>query len=225
MAKKDLPKLAEAHYVDFADIARSRSSIDVYGRLVRNTGFESESSGLGHPTDSSGGLQMALVVGYCDQGRCVRLPEPQLVAMPDPSGPADNCGWDPAQYVVWKSQPKDWNTLHLAASSRTLHAVLTSKTQKQLAEKVIPSDQVIQMFSDCISHVTGSNKDIDLANTLLLYGFDTQHLVDTFSSYVIGSASFGLPHYGYSMSANSLNWVTNGTQLGGLLTFIQQNAS
>jgi hypothetical protein len=32
--------------------------------------------------------------------------------MPMPSGPADECGWDPNQYVVWKNLPKDLILVH-----------------------------------------------------------------------------------------------------------------
>ncbi len=92
------------------------------------------------------------------------------------------------------------------------------------ANETMPADQIVQMFSDCISHVTGNANKIDLGSTLQPYGFDMQHQVDTFSGYVIGSADFGVKHYAFSLSADALNWVTNTTQLGKLLDFIQDKA-
>jgi hypothetical protein len=94
-----------------------------------------------------------------------------------------------------------------------------------VGEKVLPGDKIVQIFSDCISHVTGNTSKIDLSSTLQKYGFDTQHQVDTFSTYVIGSSDFGVPHYGFSLPADALNWVTNTAQLGNLLKFIQDNAT
>lgn len=92
------------------------------------------------------------------------------------------------------------------------------------ADKIMPADQVVQMFSDSISHATGNTEKIDVAKTLQPYGFDTQRQVDTFSGFVIGSADYGVKHYGFSLKADSLSWVTNTTKLGDLLDFVQDNA-
>jgi hypothetical protein len=224
MSKREKQQITEKHFLDFSDIASLGGSINVYGKLLRNTTFPSQPNGVTHPTDPKGTIQMALLVGYSEQGRCVSLGKPQLTAMPAPTGPADGCGWDPSEYVVWKDQSKQWVTLHLSASAKSLYSVLASSSPQPAEDKIIPADQVVSVFQDCIAHVTGNTTKVDLGKSLQNYGFDTQHQVDTFSGFVIGSSDFGVPHYGFSLPGDALNWVTNTTQLGGLLNFIQNAA-
>jgi hypothetical protein len=124
MAPKDKWKITPKHFIGFSEVAGGHATISVYGRVVKNTELQPGESGILHPSGAGTPLQLAHVVGYSDQGRCVTLAEPQLVALPVPDGPADSCGWDSNQYVVWKNLPKNWATLHLKASTRSLHSVL-----------------------------------------------------------------------------------------------------
>jgi hypothetical protein len=119
MASKN-KKITEKHYTSISEVAGRQSLISVYGKLLKNGEIKSNASGLTHPSGGDENLQLAQVVGYMDRGQCVRLTEPQLIALPAPDGPADGCGWDPQQYVVWKNLPKNWVTLHLKASTKSL---------------------------------------------------------------------------------------------------------
>jgi hypothetical protein len=113
-------QITEKHYTSISEVAGGQSFISVFGKLLKNAEVESGASGIAHPRGADEDLQVAQVVGYMEQGRCVRLTEPQLIALPAPDGPADGCGWDPQQYVVWKNLPKNWTTLHLKASTKSL---------------------------------------------------------------------------------------------------------
>jgi hypothetical protein len=124
MAKTD-KRISNSHYTSISEVAAGHVVLSVFGKLVKNAEIEPGASGIAHPHGSDEKLHLAQVVGYLEHGRCVRLPEPQLIALPAPDGPADACGWDPQQYVVWKSLPKNWITLHLKASTKSLHAALT----------------------------------------------------------------------------------------------------
>jgi hypothetical protein len=119
MASKN-KKITKRHYTSISEVAGRRSLISVYGKLLENAEIKSDASGLTHPSGADENLQLAQVVGYMEQGQCVRLTEPQLIVLPAPDGPADGCGWDPQQYVVWKNLPKNWTTLHLKASTKSL---------------------------------------------------------------------------------------------------------
>jgi len=217
-------QLSDEQFTDFAEIASQQTCVTVYGKLVRNTEFSSKSSGLTNLSDPEVTLQMAELVGYSEKGVCVTLEEPQLAAMPAPTGPANGCGWSSTKYVVWENQPKDWTTLHLLPRSKNLYSILTTRPSQQIKDKIIRATDVVSVFEACISHVTGNTSKIDLGKTLQNYGFDTQHQVDTFSTFVIGSEDFGVPHYGFSLPKDALTWVTNTTQLGSLLNFIQNTA-
>jgi hypothetical protein len=113
-------QITEKHYTSISEVVGRQSLISVFGKLLKNAEVESGASGIAHPSGADENLQLAQVVGYMDQGQCVRLTEPQLIALPAPDGPADGCGWDPQQYVVWKNLPKNWVTLHLKASTKSL---------------------------------------------------------------------------------------------------------
>jgi hypothetical protein len=117
--------ISEKHYTSISEVAAGHSTLSVFGKLLKNAEIEPGTSGITHPGGSDENLQLAQVVGYLEQGRCVRLPEPQLIALPAPDGPANACGWDPQQYLVWKSLPKNWVTLHLKATTTNIHAALT----------------------------------------------------------------------------------------------------
>lgn len=79
-------------------------------RLSGIVAVQPRTSGILHPAGAEDEMKLAQIVGYLDQGRCVRLSEPQVIAMPDPDDPADGCGWDPTEYVVWKNLPRNWTT-------------------------------------------------------------------------------------------------------------------
>ncbi len=70
------------------------------------------------------GQQLAVVYGIRDQGTCARLPEPQHVTLPPPSGPADGCGWDPKKFVVWSSISKSSITTHIQTQTVALKDAL-----------------------------------------------------------------------------------------------------
>jgi hypothetical protein len=118
--------ISDKHYTSISEVAAGQSVMSVFGKLVKNADIEPNVTGITHPTGSNESLQLAQVVGYTEHGQCVRLPEPQLVALPVPDGPADGCGWDPQLYVVWKNLPKNWVTLHLKATTKSLHSALTA---------------------------------------------------------------------------------------------------
>jgi hypothetical protein len=224
MKERREEQFTEDQFTDFAEIASQQTCVTVYGKVLRNTEFSASRSGLANLTDPQAKLLLAELVGYSEKGVCITLEEPQLAAMPAPTGPANGCGWSPTKYVVWENQTKEWTTLHLLASSKSLYSILTTRPSQQIKDKIIRATDVVSVFEACISRATGNTSKIDLGKTLQSYGFDTQHQVDTFSTYVIGSEDFGVPHYGFSLQKDVLNWVTNTTQLGSLLNFIQNTA-
>jgi hypothetical protein len=54
--------------------------------------------------------------------------------LPAPDGPADGCGWDPQEYVVWKNLPRNWATTHFQTAVKPLMAALS----KGIAKPVVP---------------------------------------------------------------------------------------
>jgi hypothetical protein len=98
--------------------------MSAYGKIITGVALTPAEAGTIHPQGSSEDLQLALIYGIQDQGKCIRLPQPQMVYMPSPDGLADGCGWDPSEFVVWKNLAKDWNTVHVQTQSKSLFMAL-----------------------------------------------------------------------------------------------------
>src|SRR3974390_2740264 len=113
MGKKSKGRITDNHFISLSEISGDLSTLSVYGKIIRNADILPRISGILHPELLNEPLQLAQVVGYSERGNCVRLDEPRVIAMPAPDGPADGCGWDPTQYVVWKNLSKHWVTVHM----------------------------------------------------------------------------------------------------------------
>jgi hypothetical protein len=120
--KKDA--ISAAHYISLDQVAAAQNALSLYGKVIRDNSANASSFGLSHPHGVSEPLHASLVYGVLDSGRCITLNRPQQVMLPTPDGPADGCGWDPDQYVVWKNLPRTWITTHIQTRSKALLSAL-----------------------------------------------------------------------------------------------------
>jgi hypothetical protein len=118
--------LTKKHYLPFDAHIAAQSTLTAYGKLIE--GGESTPSALGvsHPQGLNAALHKSLVFGVQVSGQCITLPNPQEVALPEPDGPADGCGWDPSEFVVWKNLPRNWTTIHFQSQPKPLLDALSS---------------------------------------------------------------------------------------------------
>ena len=107
-------QLSAGHKAEFQAGPISEDGIDIYGKVIDPPPI----------SDLPGGQRLALIFGFQEQKRCVRLPIPQHISLPKPDGPADGCGWDPSQFVVWKNLSKSLITTHVQAKMVSLHEAL-----------------------------------------------------------------------------------------------------
>lgn len=89
MAKKSGNQLTDKHHTSLNDIIDEASTVVVFGKIVRDL----------QPT--SQGHNFAQVFGYKRHSVCSKPPSPVVIALPDPDGPASDCGWDPQEFVQW----------------------------------------------------------------------------------------------------------------------------
>jgi hypothetical protein len=133
--------LAQGQKASFQASALSETGIDIFGKVI-------------DPPPISGlpeGHQLAQVHGFREQGRCARLPVPQHLSLPTPDGPADGCGWDPSQFVVWKNLPKGLMTNHVQTKTVPLHeALLAAPATMALASEPTVDDVLHQWLSQSI---------------------------------------------------------------------------
>jgi hypothetical protein len=106
-------KPGPGHVTPLSAVATSHTGVDVFGKVV-------EPVVAGLPEDH----QMAEIYGYCDQSGCVRFPVTERISLPAPDGPADECGWDPTSFVVWRDLPRELVTKQLVVKTTTVHEVL-----------------------------------------------------------------------------------------------------
>jgi hypothetical protein len=122
---KEQAGLTRKHFVGFDAITKIQSTLTAYGKLIEGGESTPSALGISHPHGIVAPLNKSLVCGVQVAGRCIRLPQPQEVALPTPDGPADGCGWDPSEFVVWKNLPRDWVTLHFQSRQRPLSSALS----------------------------------------------------------------------------------------------------
>lgn len=114
---------SERHHITIGR-ATVPATMSVYGKLIKNITMAPSEAGTSHPFGHEEDLQLALVYGYQSENRCISLSPPRQIYLPSPTGPADGCGWDPKEFVVWKNLPKHWTTLHVQSRSTTLSVAL-----------------------------------------------------------------------------------------------------
>jgi len=133
--------LEEGHKALFQARPLSEASIDIFGKVIDPAPI----------SDLPVGHQLAQVHGFREQGRCVRLPIPQHLSLPRPDGPADGCGWDPSQFVVWKNLPKSLLTTHVQTKTAPLHeALLAAPARMALASEPSVDDVLHQWLSQSV---------------------------------------------------------------------------
>jgi hypothetical protein len=126
----------QGHKTSFQTGFPDTGVIDAFGKVVD----PSPISGL------AAGQQLALVFGIRENGKCTQLPAPQHVALPAPDGPADGCGWDPTQFVVWKNLAKTLITTHVQARSVSLQDALKPATSAALLTPEPTVDDVLHQW-------------------------------------------------------------------------------
>ena len=161
MPKKDRPGITDKHYVDLAQASAAQTTLTAYGKIIRNSEAPPATAGISHPHGLNEPLQASLVFGLAIGGRCETLPSPVQVWLPAPNGPADGCGWDPAEYVVWKNIPRDWVTTHFQAQTRTFASLFTESLRPATVAVTGVRDRVlaiVKSWAKMSSNPNGSDQ-------------------------------------------------------------------
>jgi hypothetical protein len=131
MASKATFKPTPGHHTSLSDIVDQSTTVVVFGKIV------------GDLQPTSQGHRFAQIFGYKRNGVCSKLPNPVVVALPDPDGPADDCGWDPGQFVRWQV-PSSFATTQLHLQPATLTRALSSFAPAATASIGLTSDQRVE---------------------------------------------------------------------------------
>jgi hypothetical protein len=143
--------LTKKHYVSFDAHIATQSTLTAYGKLIEGGESTPTALGVSHPLGLRAALHKSLVFGVQIDGQCIKLPNPEEVALPEPDGRADGCEWDPSEFVVWRNLPRNWTTIHFQSQPKPLISALSlgtgRPTQRFMAAGVATTDFGAQVKS------------------------------------------------------------------------------
>jgi hypothetical protein len=219
MAEKKTFKPLNSHRTTIERIGDQHLSVSFYGKIVDGISASPAGPGFKHP-DGIGKLQAAQVFGYSQDHQCFRFTPPRIYMLPDPVGPADGCGWDPSEFVVWKVSP-DWATLHFEVLSGAVGDTLLAQSDDQIR---LSAGQSLTIASDCVFDETGNTQPVDRSRSLLSYGINDPEQASGVRTRIVGSPTLGVRRYNFQIDPNDLKDLSGSWTLGQLADRIQDAA-
>jgi hypothetical protein len=195
------------------------SELTIFGKIAHDGPLDAPAT-LSHPTEPSGSLQMAQVFGYQLHGQCVRLASPVLMAVPDPIGPATECGWNPDDFVMWRV-PGNWSTLLLAPHAGPAAHVLTMQAG---AQPIMLDWQADRVAYDCVVRITGSSRPFNRSELLLQSGVNSDQQCEQIVGLIVSDPTVGVRRFGFMMPANALKDLASDWTMGQLSSRIQSSS-
>jgi len=211
-------KPTESHRTSLARIADDHLTVSLYGKVIDDISVNAGGVGLRHPEDG-GALRAGHIYGYAQNGQCYRFTPPRIYMLPDPNGPADGCGWDPDQFVVWKVS-LDWLTVHFEVKSGAVGETLPGIA----AQARLSAGQCLAISSDCAFDETGNPQPVDPSRSLNSYGINTAEQASGVRRRVVTSRTLGVPRFHFQIDSNALKDLSGGWTLGQLADRIQDAA-
>jgi hypothetical protein len=202
MPKETKLRLTEKHHTSLVDIIDQVNTVVVFGKIVKDL----------QPTSRGHGF--AQVFGYKRGNVCSKLPSTVVMALPDPDGPADDCGWDPQEFVKW-SLPSSFLTTQLHIQSLTLASALAANPPSALT-----GAQISAIVSTSLQAVTGSTQPLDPSQSLQAFGVLSSQLVGQLSAVIAAKVS----QYGFSLNPNALAAMSPGWTIAQLESAIHDGA-
>jgi hypothetical protein len=202
MAKKPDLQLTEKHHIPLGDIIDQANTVVVFGKIVKDL----------QPTTQGHGF--AQVFGYKRNNVCSKLPSPVVMALPDPDGPADDCGWDPQEFVKW-SVPSSFLTTRLHIRSETIAHALTS-----FPPAALTGAQISAIVSASIQAVTGSTQPLNPSQSLQAFGVFSSQQVGQLSATIAANVS----QNGFTLNPNALAAMSSSWTIAQLESAIADGA-
>jgi hypothetical protein len=200
---------SENHTISLADHILDQGTILVFGKLVNDL----------QPT--SKGERFAQIAGFMRGKVCTRLPKPILMALPEPDGPANECGWNPKAYLMWRI-PEEF-------SGTVLHTQTLPAGQLFLVHAAVGASmnrtQSLTVISKSIIAVTGKVQQFDPSDTLALHGINTDQQMARLRVTITGDPQNGVGQFGFSLNANALIFITTSSTIDALATAIEKAAT
>jgi hypothetical protein len=202
MAKKPELQLTEKHHTSLVEIIDQANTVVLFGKIVKDL----------QPTTQ--GHRFAQVFGYKRNSVCSKLPSPSVMALPDPDGPADDCGWDPQEFVKW-SVPSSFVTTRLHIQPETLVHTLAS-----FPPAALTGAQISAIVSASIQAVSGSTQPLDPSQSLQAFGILSSQQVGQLSATI----AFQVSQNGFTLGTNALAAMSSSWTIAQLESAIHDGA-
>ena len=201
MAKQPRFQVTDKHRTSLGEIVNQASTLAVFGKVVRDL----PATPQGHA--------FAQIFGFKKNQVCTKLPSPVTVALPDPDGPADDCGWDPHEFVKWQLPASFVGTqLHIQPVVLS-HALAVGPSG-------LTGAQLSAIVSGSIRAVTGSTSPLIPSQPLQAFGIAGPQQVTQLSATIAGMVS----QDGFTLSNNALAGITPSSTIGQLEVAIADGA-
>jgi hypothetical protein len=150
--------------------------------------------------------------------------------LPEPAGPANDCGWDTNEFVMWQV-PSDWPTLLLHPVSGPIKTSLMSHTLISKAFSTLSTGQqrledwqCDTISSDCVRRITGSTRPYSRSDSLQLYGVNSDPQCRAIADLVVGDNQIGVGRYKFILRETYLADLAPSWTMGQLANRIGDKA-
>jgi hypothetical protein len=201
--------ISEKHQISLADHIQDQATMLLFGKLVVDL------------QPAPNGDRFAQIVGIMRDHVCQRLPKPILLALPKPDGPADQCGWNPQEYLMWRVSSHYMSTA-MHVQSLPLNQLFALQA---IAGARMSRTQSLTVVSKSIRAVTHSTRILDPADTLQLYGVITPQTISQVRATITGDPQNGVAQFGFSLDGNALALMSSSWTVDLLATTIEGAAT
>lgn len=218
------------HVVTLGAVANQHLTVTLFGKLVEGVDQISSLGALEHPTDPSEPLHVAQVFGYRQDHQCVRLPNPALILLPKDAGPADDCGWDPQEFVMWRV-PSDWTTLLLHPVAGPIGQTL--KLQRFISQRLsaltigqqtLDDWQCDTISNDCVKSITKSTHPYSRSESLQQYDVNSNEQCRAIADVITGDNQLGVGRYQFQLDETTIGDLSPSWTMGQLANRIKEKA-
>jgi hypothetical protein len=203
MPKKTELQLTERHHTSLSDIIDQANTVTLFGKIVKDL----------KPTTQ--GHSFAQVFGHKRNNVCSKLASPVVLALPEPDGPADDCGWDPQEFVKWLLPTSFLSTqLHV-------HPVSLNRALATFPAAGLTAAQLFAIVSASIQAVTGSTQPLNSGQPLQAFGiFSPQQLAQ-----LNASIANNVSQTGFTLGPNALSAISASSTIAQLEQAISDGAT
>jgi len=201
--------MGQSHQTTLADHIQDQTTMLLFGKLVADL------------QPAPNGDRFAQILGIKRDRVCQRLPNPILLALPKPDGPAIECGWEPKEYLMWRV-PSHYTSTAMHVHSLPLNQLFAAPAVGGVR---MSRTQSLTVLGKSIQAVTHSSRQLDPSDTLQRCGILTPQSISKLRATITGDPQNGVAQFGFSLDGNALALMSSSSTIDQLATIIEGAAT